>query len=553
MPGQSLPGDKDRRPLPSASASDAVAAEIEAEIADHLATAAGELEAAGVASDQARQKAQEQFGDTAAIGRRCYWIKQGDSLMFRTAVVCLLVALCIGLAITTIGSWQAQSRMAAQMDSLTAQLKVLSETKTAEPAVPAERQPLEITGTAYLGSPDTPAAHSRITIIDVKDGTVVRHIATDREGSFKSGPLGGGEYALLAETETKLPGDRRPRYVQSAPIGVYPGIAVAPQRFDMRLHVGGIAVETSRPLPNVAIADRYTIDTRLMVKVYSSQDRAKVWVSAHDLPLTWPVYPKSDQAPDPYPSRSGTLAGASGQRGHEFYELLSNERLDAISHWTSGWRVVPAGKVLVAAAILADVYPAGYERQSIPERSVPGQDESRRRIAAEWQLLRSYRSFQSPESLSILYGRDIDLADDRTFWLTKGLGNIWFYHLQNPEADTQLPRPNLISPKWLSLDPESPITLESGRITRLKVEIPGDLESRIQTLVDSTADPTEFAKATLGDDSPLRTIRERFGEQPAERSAPDTSPFFRAARTTVIGTEPLVEHEAGVIRGDSPQ
>src|SRR4051812_24538015 len=95
------PGKYGTRSVPPA---DPVAVEIEAEIADHLATAAEQLQSQGLAADQAQQKSQEKFGDPASIGRRCYWIKQGDYLMFRALVIALLGILCVALAFTALGS-----------------------------------------------------------------------------------------------------------------------------------------------------------------------------------------------------------------------------------------------------------------------------------------------------------------------------------------------------------------------------------------------------------------------------------------------------------------
>src|SRR5438045_1954912 len=81
-------------------APDPIAAEIQAEIDDHLATAAEQLQSQGIATQEALQKSQQKFGDAAAISRRCYWIKQGDALMFRTAVILLLFILCLSLGAT---------------------------------------------------------------------------------------------------------------------------------------------------------------------------------------------------------------------------------------------------------------------------------------------------------------------------------------------------------------------------------------------------------------------------------------------------------------------
>src|SRR5437773_2776108 len=108
-----------------------------------------------------REQSQEKFGDPATITRRCYWIKQGDALMFRTATIVLLAMLCLALGFTTFGSWRSQRQMADQMVALAEQLKTLAEQQRVVASTPpaAEPKPLEITGRAILGPPDKPAAN----------------------------------------------------------------------------------------------------------------------------------------------------------------------------------------------------------------------------------------------------------------------------------------------------------------------------------------------------------------------------------------------------------
>src|SRR6266404_398554 len=143
-------------------APDPAAIEIQAEIDDHLATAAERLQSQGFAENEARQKSQQKFGDAAAISRRCYWIKQGDALMFRSAVILLLSILCLALGATVFTSWRSQRQMAEQMSALAEQLKLLAEQqRSAAPTLPpAEAKPLEITGQVYVGSPDKPSANT---------------------------------------------------------------------------------------------------------------------------------------------------------------------------------------------------------------------------------------------------------------------------------------------------------------------------------------------------------------------------------------------------------
>src|SRR4051812_4130527 len=82
---------------------DPIAAEIQAEIADHLATAAEKLQSQGLSTNEAREKSHSKFGDPETISRRCYWIKQGDALMFRTTTIVLLTLLCVTLGLVAYG------------------------------------------------------------------------------------------------------------------------------------------------------------------------------------------------------------------------------------------------------------------------------------------------------------------------------------------------------------------------------------------------------------------------------------------------------------------
>src|SRR5262245_60969693 len=183
-------------------APDPAAAEIQAEIHDHLATAAEQLQSQGATPEQARQTSQRKFGDAAAVSRRCYWIKQGDALMFRTAVILLLSLLCVALGATVFSTWRSQRQTADQMAALAEQLKLLAEQQRAAastPAITADAKPLEITGAVFLGSRDKPSANTAIMVCRVSDGEIIRRITTLGDGSFRSGPLSAGDYSLLAK------------------------------------------------------------------------------------------------------------------------------------------------------------------------------------------------------------------------------------------------------------------------------------------------------------------------------------------------------------------
>jgi hypothetical protein len=332
-------------------------------------------------------------------------------------------------------------------------------------------------------------------------------------------------------------------------------------------------IETSRPLPTVNVAGRYKIDTRLMVRVRSSQSRSLPWISATAPPLAWPVYPLSDQPPS-VPGRTDVSRGGRGPTAWSsekaFCDLFSEQDLKRIEQTTFGRLAseLPAGKVQVAAAILADVYPIDYQPRPIPERFQGGAVNASNRdlydAAREWdQIDNSLVASRMPESMKSTKGQRGGRArstidDDCYYWMTKGLGNIWLTHLQGADEESKPPRPHLISPIWLSFDAPA-ISLASGQATRLRLVVPDDLESRIQELVDSTSDADEFAKVVMENSVALsekiRTeeikswITGATGGTEAAmptRAAPPTSPFFRQLSITVVGTEPLKADENAV-------
>ena len=437
------------------------------------------------------------------------------------------------------------------MNALTEQLKALADLQRATatiPATAADPKPLEITGKAYIGSPDKPAAKARITILDAKDASHVRSVETDDEGNFHSGPLGGGDYCLLAETGHRFVRDRFPRLVQSAPIGVYPGVETPAQRFDLAAHIGGVKIETSRPLPYVQVDDRYTLDTRLMVKVYSSQNRSQPWITAMSPPLAWPVYPQRNKplsnlgGPE---DRSGR-GMISRREGQEFYDILGNAELTAFSGTTFGRLAsqLPAGKVEIAVAVLADVFPLGYKRPSMPEGDSRQLSKDRVLMNAvnEWQsaINRLSPLPVSARATEVRGQRRYSLSDDSFYWMTKGLGWLWLTHLKGAEEESKLPQPYLVSVNWLTLESATNVPIESGQATQIRVTIPDDLESRLLELVDSTSEPSEFVKATLA-------------SAYTGGGSPQNSPFFREARLSVLGTEPLKDEKTTSTGDDSTQ
>src|SRR5439155_19755999 len=130
-----------------------------------------------------------------------YWIKQGDALMFRAALILLLAILCLALGLATFSSYRSQRQMDEQMAALAEQLQALADSQRTSPSaapIAAEPKPLEITGKVFIGSPDKPAADTEVMICRVSDGEIVRLAMTADDGSFRSGPLTPGDYTLVA-------------------------------------------------------------------------------------------------------------------------------------------------------------------------------------------------------------------------------------------------------------------------------------------------------------------------------------------------------------------
>jgi len=512
MSSPSLPGDREQP-----AGGDPVTAQIEAEIADHLATSAEQLAAAGLTPTEAREQTQDKFGDIAAIGRRCWWIKQGDSLMFRGAIIGLIVVLCVALAVTTVGSWQSQSRMADQMNVLTEQLKALAE----RPApVPAVQGPLEVKGQVYVGSPDQPAAGAEIYIARVEDGEIVRRATTDNSGAYRSGPLTAGDYTLQAKVQPKQ--QHRPSGVQSAPIYVYPGVESSRIDLDVAWHFGRIQIGTSRPLPTADVDGKYTIESRLFVKVFTNYRRSYSWTVAYNTPPSWPAYVEFIRRPQ---------APQDEQGGTWFFEILSNDDLSqpggTVFFGPRG--ELPEGQALVVAAVLADVLPLGYK---VPPPVVvdPGRSWTPESMAAmnAWRSVESeIRAYRGPESLQ---GVTRFQPNDDFTWATRPRGYSWLEHLSGGPKPERPMRPSLL-PVHINADTPgvTAVPITRGEATRLRIEIPTDLEEKIRALVDGALDAEQFQAVYT----------------------PLAPPFFTEAKITVAGSRPLTDADDAQTPRDS--
>lgn len=531
MSSPSLPGDREQ----PASGVDPVAAQIEAEIADHLATSAEQLAAGGLTPADARLQTQEKFGDIAAIGRRCWWIKQGDSLMFRGAIISLIVVLCLALAATTIGSWQSQTRMADQMATLSEQLKALAERPAPAPAVAA---PLEVKGQIYVGSPDKPAAEAEVYVSRVEDGEIIRRVTTDQRGEYRTGPLTAGDYTIQAKVLPQEPDGTvwtRPRGIQTAPIYVYSGVASPQVDLDVGWHFGRIQIETSRPLPKVVVDGKYTIESRLFVKASTKYRRSCSWTVAYSTPAAWPAYIDRVRPPrEPQDERLGTW----------FYELLSNDDLSqpAGTVFFGPRGELPEGEATVVAAVLTDVFPVRYVLQpfTFPERDGRGPGAGGDRET--WSRAAQFARDGGPDSLR---EASAEKPNDDFAWATRARGRTWLEHLRGGPQPGSPPYPDVYAVYSRNdLPAGTAVPIVRGQVTKVRVEIPTDIETRIRELVDSTSDPDKFEAAL----APLPYQYSRPIAPP-----PLESPFLTLAKVSVVGTQPLPPSDADSAAANSVQ
>ena len=212
--GQSHPGDcpcRSRLPMTVESSPAAIrrpnrcpsrlADDIAAEIADHLASAAGDLKRRGAADDEAARLALARFGDVARVTRQCWWVHKREEVMFRTAEMAVgpggdrrgrgrfwRLAIAAELCFAHRGASPSNSRRSPPRS---------------RPCWPSRAA--QIAGQAYLGDPSVPAKDVEIQVFRFSaepspgnsPGAVARRVRTDAEGRFESGNLQLGDYCLL--------------------------------------------------------------------------------------------------------------------------------------------------------------------------------------------------------------------------------------------------------------------------------------------------------------------------------------------------------------------
>ena len=88
------------------------------------------------------------------------------------------------------------------------------------------------------------------------------------------------------------------------------------------------------------------------------------------------------------------------------------------------------------------------------------------------------------------------------------------------------------------------VPITRGQVTKVRVEIPPDIETRIRELVDSAPDPDKFEAAL----APLR-----FEYSRATAPPPLESPFLTLANVSVVGAQPLPPADSDPATAESAQ
>jgi hypothetical protein len=356
--------------------------DIEAEIADHLASAAAELAGTGTSALAGERAARERFGNVAAVRRKCWWIQQGDQVMLRLLGIGLLAALVLAVAAFGIGGWKVQTAMADRLDRLTEELASLHRGQEAmlarQSAQPQPAQPPavsavvpEIRGQAYLGDPSHPAADAEIQIWNATRMTLFRRVRTDGSGRFRSRSIPAGDYFTLARllgadgkvvdstplttqpmlvallgADGKVVDSTYPmpqvvhHLVQSQPLYAYSGDELPEISLDLRFHFGELSVEVVAPEPPEKTGTEH-LDPWLAAIQYYPQISL---TSAMRLPAL-PLDPNGDQLEATWP----LFGGSSPKILHENY--LRSPAGGTVERPLRNYPAIMAGEYAVSASV----------------------------------------------------------------------------------------------------------------------------------------------------------------------------------------------------------
>jgi hypothetical protein len=286
--------------------------------------------------------------------------------------------------------------------------------------------------------------------------------------------------------------------IQTEPLYLYPGMPNRDAHIDATYRAGRIAVQLSRPLPSLEIAGKYKLDSRLYLAASTTQMQSGRWTTAQPIPARWPIYITLPERQPPVPSRGSSARSA----------VLSNTELgvDSGPVKLSGLEDLAGGPCSLVAAVFADVLPADFAVVSHrPLALGPG------KLVVDWM--------------------------SHDYVLQQPMGAVWMAKLRNmSQPDNSMPRGfrgegGGGNDLFRQTQFVQHATIEERATTRLRIEIPHDIESRIQRLIETVTDSNEF----------LRTVQE-------------DNPFIRQAKITVLGIEPLKNDEpAKPALGEAPQ
>ncbi|HEV3137886.1 MAG TPA: permease prefix domain 1-containing protein [Pirellulales bacterium] len=291
--------------------------QVAAEIADHLAAAANDLVRRGEAEEQAARLALARFGDVARVKRQCWWIHNGEEVMFRTVGIALLTLLTIGVAVVGFGGWQLQRNLTSRTEELSEQLASLT---TTQQAMLAQQRPPEITGLAYLGDRSTPAKDVEIKVFRFSEeppsnnlgqrasGVVTRRLHTDASGHFDSGILQAGEYCVLGSLVDPEGNANKPEFLftqlQSRPLYLTAGVGKSTVELDLAAS-GRIRLAVPDIPNSITIADQ---EVPVFVQILASTDGVRYFERK---PVPPSDEPPRDGWPLPLPPTNDDIPAAS--------------------------------------------------------------------------------------------------------------------------------------------------------------------------------------------------------------------------------------------------
>ncbi|HVX15636.1 MAG TPA: permease prefix domain 1-containing protein [Pirellulales bacterium] len=280
-------------------------ADIEAEIADHLASAAAEQMLRGQGPDQADAVARRRFGDIASVRRKCWWIQTGDRIMLRCLAIGLGCTLSVVVLALGVGGWRVQAALADRLDAVADRLASLHRDQERLQS----REIPEIRGRAHFADASRVAANVEIQIWNASEMKVFRRVRTDAEGRFRSHPLPAGDYFIFAplltadanEAYANVPGKRSLLYrLQSPPLFAYPGTRLDELTLDLRLRSGQLSLEMVKehvPGQEASVGPAIRYRSQLVLAPLAVRGGMPIDPNGPVSDVSWPLIGATDDGP----------------------------------------------------------------------------------------------------------------------------------------------------------------------------------------------------------------------------------------------------------------